>query len=84
MAKKQIAGLAKVFMFVSAEQTATGNAQSVAHGLGKVPALVFVIPTSHPGTPDTGAFDIAEGTHTFENVVLTVTADVTFKVVAVA
>lgn len=73
---------AKAAVFVSAEQTGTGSAQNVAHGLGAVPAGVLVVPTSHPGTPDTGAFDIAEGTHTTTNVVVTVTTNVTFKVFA--
>lgn len=71
-------------MSVSAETTATGSEQNVAHGLGVTPTLVLVVPTEHPGTPDTGAFDIAEGTHTSTNVVLTVTANVKFKVLAFA
>lgn len=73
---------AKAKVFVSTEQTATGSAQNVAHGLAVTPAAVLVIPTEHPGIPDTGAFDIAEGTHTSTNVVVTVTADVKFKVFA--
>lgn len=73
---------AKAAIFVSAETTGTGSAQNVAHGLGVVPAAILVVPTEHPGTPDTGAFDIAEGTHTTTNVVLTVTANVKFKVFA--
>lgn len=73
---------AKSATFFSAEQTGTGSAQNVAHGLGVAPAGVLVVPTEHPGTPDTGAFDIAEGTHTTTNVVVTVTANVKFKVFA--
>ena len=73
---------AKANIFVSTEQTATGSSQNVAHGLTGTPAAVLVIPTSHPGTPDTGAFDIAEGTHDGTNVVVTVTVNVTFKVLA--
>lgn len=73
---------AKAAVFVSAETLATGSAQNVAHGLGVVPAAVLIVPTEHPGTPDTGAFDIAEGTHTSTNVVVTVTANVKFKVFA--
>lgn len=73
---------AKANLFVSAEQTGTGSAQNVAHGLTGTPSIVLVIPTEHPGTPDTGAFDIAEGTHTGTNVVLTVTPNVKFKVFA--
>ena len=81
LAKATAAGAA---MFVSAETTATGSAQNVAHGLGVVPTHVMVALTEHPGTPDTGAFDVAEGTHTTTNIVLTVTADVKFKVLAFA
>lgn len=73
---------AKGKVFVSAEQTGTGSAQNVAHGLAAVPAAVLVVPTEHPGTPDTGAFDIAEGAHDDTNVVVTVTANVKFKVLA--
>ncbi len=73
---------AKAKVFVSTEQTGTGAAQNIAHGLGAVPAAVLVVPTEHPGTPDTGAFDIAEGAHDATNVVVTVTADVKFKVFA--
>lgn len=73
---------ASAAVFISAETTGTGSSQNVAHGLGATPAGVLVVPTEHPGTPDTGAFDIAEGTHTSTNVVLTVTANVKFKVLA--
>lgn len=81
LVKTTAAGLA---MSVSAEQTATGSAQDVAHGLGVVPSAVVVIPTEHSGTPDTGAFDIAEGAHDATNVKVTITADVKFKVLAFA
>ncbi|HSW29288.1 MAG TPA: hypothetical protein VLH75_07300 [Longimicrobiales bacterium] len=79
LSKLTAAGMAH---FISAEQTGTGSAQNVAHGLGVVPSVVLVVPTEHPGTPDTGAFDISEGTHTTTNVVVTVTANVKFKVLA--
>lgn len=69
-------------VFVSTEQTGTGSSQNVAHGLGVTPSKVLVAPTEHPGTPDTGAFDIAEGAHDATNVVVTVTANVKFKVLA--
>lgn len=69
-------------LFVSAETTATGAAQNVAHGLGVAPTKVFVALTEHPGTPDTGAFDVAEGSHDATNVVLTVTINTKFKVLA--
>ncbi len=73
---------AKAKVFISAEQTATGAAQNVAHGLGVAPTGVLIVPTEHPGTPDTGAFDIAEGSHTSTNVVLTATINLKFKVFA--
>lgn len=73
---------AKSKTFVSTEQTGTGSSQNVAHGLGAVPAIVMVAVTEHPGTPDTGAFDVAEGAHDATNVIVTVTADVKFKVFA--
>lgn len=73
---------AKALVFVSSEQTGNGSEQSVAHGLGATPAAVLVVPTEHPGTPDTGAFDIAEGTHTSTNVLVTVTTNVKYKVFA--
>ncbi len=69
-------------IFVSSETTGTGASQNVAHGLGRTPEKVFVAVTEHPGTPDTGAFDVAEGAHDATNVVLTVTVNVKFKVMA--
>lgn len=72
----------KAAVFVSSEQTGTGSSQNVAHGLGVTPSAVLVAVTEHPGTPDTGAFDVAEGTHDETNVVVTVTTDVKFKVLA--
>lgn len=68
-------------MFVSAETTSTGSAQNVAHGLGYTPTKIFVAPTELPADL-TGGFDVAEGTHTSTNVVLTVTASCKFKVLA--
>lgn len=71
--------LAAAGRFCSTEQTGTGSAQNVAHGLGVVPSAVLVAPTEYSGT---GAFDIAEGTHTTTNVVVTVTSGLKFKVLA--
>lgn len=64
--------------FVSAETTGTGATQNVAHGLGYAPTKVIVAVTEGDGN----AFDVAEGTHTTTNVVLTVTSGVKFKVLA--
>lgn len=69
--------------FQSAVIVATGSAQNVAHGLGVVPSLVLIAPydnTASGSTPFT--FQIAEGTHTITNVVLTATAGLKFKVIA--
>lgn len=67
--------------FVSAEQTGTGSAQNVAHGLGVVPTRVFVTYTDL--TPATvGQVNVTYGTHTSTNVVVTVTASKKFLVVA--
>lgn len=69
---------------VSAETTGTGASQNVAHTLGKVPSAVLAILTEHPGTPDTGAFDVAYGSHSTTNAVVTVTLNVKFKILALA
>jgi len=67
--------------FVSAEQTGTGSAQNVAHGLGFVPSRVFVTYTDL--TPATaGSVNVTYGSHTSTNVVVTVTASKKFLVVA--
>ena len=70
---------AKALVFISTEQTGTGSAQNVAHGLGVAPTGgVLVSVTEAAGD----AFDVAEGTHTSTNVVVTVTSGVKFKVLA--
>jgi hypothetical protein len=71
--------LAAAGRFISAETTGTGSAQNVAHGLGVIPSAVIIAPTEYSGT---GAFDIAEGTHTTTNIVVTVTSGLKFKVLA--
>lgn len=73
---------AKSALFVSSETTCTGAEQTVAHSLGGVPAWVLIVPTEHPGTPDTGAFDIAEGSHDGTNVVFTGTLNLKVKILA--
>jgi hypothetical protein len=70
-------------VFVSAEQTGTGSAQNVAHGLGVIPRFVVIVPTDlTPAT--TGSYVVTEGTHTTTNVVVTVTTSKKFKVLAFA
>ena len=68
-------------IFVSTEQTGAGTAQNVPHGLGVVPFKVFFCLTEFAGTADV---DVAPGTHTATNVVVTVTSGVKFQVVALA
>lgn len=83
MPKVQTAGKAKAFIFVSAEITGDGTAQSTAHGLGRVPDLVFVVPTdTAPAT--VGVYTATEGTHTADNVIVTVTNLKKYKVVAIS
>lgn len=68
-------------VFVSSEQTGTGSAQNIAHGLSRPPSLVFIAPTdTAPAT--TGAFTVTEGAHDSTNVVVTVTSGKKFKVLA--
>jgi predicted RecA/RadA family phage recombinase len=67
--------------FVSAEQTGTGSAQNVAHGLGAVPTRVFITYTDL--TPATvGQANVTYGSHTSTNVIVTVTSGKKFLVVA--
>ena len=66
--------------FCSTEQTATGSAQSIAHGLGATPAKVLVSLTDNSGSA--GTFTVTEGTHTSTNAVVTVTSGAKFKVLA--
>jgi len=70
---------AKAAVFFSDEITATGSSQNVAHGLGVVPAGIMPCITEHPGTPDTGAFDYAPGTHTTTNIVFTATVNTKWR-----
>lgn len=70
---------AKQPLFVSTEQTGTGSAQNVAHGLGVAPSKVLIVPTELAAGLAAG-YDAAEGTHTTTNVVVTVTSGAKFKV----
>lgn len=74
-------GFGKAKAFVSSEQTGTGSAQNVAHGLGATPAAVLIVPTdTSPATA--GEYTAVEGAHTATNVVVTVTSGKKFKVMA--
>jgi predicted RecA/RadA family phage recombinase len=76
----RLSGDAKA-VFKSTEQTGTGSAQNVAHGLGVTPGTVIIFPTdTSPAT--TGTYVVTEGTHDGTNVVVTVTTSKKFKAVA--
>ena len=66
-------------VFVSAEVTANGSAQSTAHGLGYVPSRVLVSITDSNNAADN---IITEGTHTATNCVVTVTSGCKYKILA--
>lgn len=70
---------AKTLLFVSAVLTGTGAQQSVAHGLGVVPAAVLA---SIQNTDNLATVSIAEGTHDATNLYFTVSTGATFKAVA--
>lgn len=67
--------------FLSTEVTCTGSAQTVAHGLGGIPAAIVFAPTELP-IDLTAGFDIAEGTHTTTNIAFTGTASCKVKIMA--
>lgn len=74
---------AKMAIYISAERTATGNEETIEHGLGATPSAVFCVPTdTSPATA--GGFTVTEGSHTDTNVLVTVTASKKYKVIALA
>lgn len=75
--------VAKMMMFKSSDQTGSGSAQNIAHGLGVAPAVVIVYPTD-TDVATTGSYVVTEGSHTSTNVVVTVTTGKKYKVVAFA
>ena len=66
--------------FLSAVQTGNGAQQSIAHGMGAVPAGVLASCTDNSGS--TNVFTVAEGAHTATNVLVTVTTGAKYKVLA--
>lgn len=68
--------------FLSALQTGTGAPQNIAHGLGVVPDLVFVI-TEDVSPATTGAVTVTYGAHTSTNAIVTVNVNKTYRVVAI-
>jgi hypothetical protein len=79
----QAVTVSKMKVFKSAEQTGSGSAQNIAHGLGVVPGLVMVYPTDTSVATE-GVYVVSEGTHTTTNVVATVTSGKKYIVVAFA
>lgn len=78
---KVIEGALPPLAFKSANQTGTGAAQNIAHGLGRVPTFVLVVPVDL--TPATvGQYAATEGAHDATNVVVTVTTGKIFRVFA--
>lgn len=69
---------AKAKLFVSAEQTGTGAAMDIAHGLAAVPSVVMWSLTDVPDS----AIVVTEGAHDATNVKLTATTGLKFKVMA--
>ncbi len=69
-------------IFVSTEQTGTGSAQSIPHDLGAVPRMVFVALTGGPATYTQPTITL--GSHTATHIVVTVTADWRYRIIAFA
>lgn len=67
--------------FQSGVRTATGASESIAHGLGVVPSLVHVAIYDNTGV---ATVVVTEGVHTLTNVLVTVTANAKYKVIAFA
>jgi hypothetical protein len=68
-------------MFASTEQTGTGSAQNIPHGLARAPSVVFIIPTdTSPAT--VGQYTVTEGTHDNVNIVVTVTLSKKYRILA--
>ena len=68
---------ADINIFVSAELTGTGSAQTFNHGLGATPTKTIV------GVINFGAsvaVDIVEGTHTATDCVVTATSGIKYKI----
>lgn len=70
------------YTFVSGEQTGTGSAQNVAHGLEKVPERVIAVLTGGPATYSQPTITL--GTHTATDLVATVTTGWKYRLLAFA
>lgn len=69
-------------IFVSAEITGNGAAQSTPHSLGATPRAVIVSVSELPDAAAETGFDVAEGVHDATNAIVTVTNTVKYKIIA--
>ncbi len=67
-------------LFFSTEQTGNAGAQSIAHTLDRKPGAVFAVITEIPA--GAAGADVAYGTHTDKNCVVTVTNLVKYRILA--
>ncbi|MEM3580838.1 hypothetical protein [Thermofilum sp.] len=72
----------KIKMFLSAERTGTGSAETIAHGLGTVPTTVIFFLTGGPSTYSQPS--ITEGSHTSTNLSVTVASGWKYRALAIA
>lgn len=66
-------------LFASGIRTATGSAENIAHGMATAPSAVLISVYDLNGA---AAAVLSEGSHTGTNVIVTVTANVKYKVLA--
>ena len=67
-----------VDFFKSAVTTGTGSNLNIAHGLGRTPTFVFVVPQTSSAT----GVSVTEGTHTGTDCVVNAPTTTTFVVIA--
>lgn len=77
----RVAALATAGMFASSEQTGDGSEQSIAHGFGAAPSLVWVTLSELPADLAAGA-DVALGSHDATNILVTVTNGIKYRAYA--
>ena len=66
-------------LFISAQITGDGTAQSTAHGLGRTPVAVWFVVDDNDNAKD---IPVTYGTHDGTNVILTITASAIYRVFA--
>jgi len=70
------------YTFVSAEQTGTGSAQSIPHGLDRTPERIIPVLTGGPASYSQPTITL--GTHDATNLVATVTTGWKYRLIAFA